>query len=184
MPNYRRIYIDGGTYFFTVDTYKRKTLLTRPKARGTLRQAWKEIQALHPFDVIALCLLPDHIHCIWTLPEDDSNFSVRWNDIKGVFSKRYKKTDEYRHEKNEVRARRQEATIWQRRFWDHVIRDEEDFQNHINYIHYNPVKHGYVTKPSDWKYSTIHRYIREGLVEPDWGNSDGHDLYEFLYDYD
>lgn len=184
MPDYKRVYVEGGTYFFTVNTIKRKTILTRPESRYLLKTAWQEIKKIHPFEDVALCLMPDHIHCIWKLPENDSNFSVRWNGIKGLFSKKYKKTDSYSHDSDRIRKNKQEASVWQRRFWEHLIRDDDDLQRHIDYIHYNPVKHGYVAKATDWEYSTIHRYIHDGIVEPDWGNSPLHDKYEFLYDYD
>ena len=169
MPNYKRVYVEGGTYFFTVNTYKRKAILTRPKSRGLLKTVWREIKKIHPFEDVALCLMPDHIHCIWKLPENDSNFSIRWNGIKGLFSKQYKRTDHYFHDSDRIRVNKQEASVWQRRFWEYLIL---------------PVKHGYVANAVDWEYSTVHRYIDDGLVGPDWGNSSLHGEVEFLYDYD
>ena len=173
MPEYRRFYQPGGQYFLTVVTYERRPLLTGPLARQLLREAWKTTAARFPFRVEALCLMPDHIHCIWTLPENDADFSVRWNQIKSQFSKAYmgatEQPDSIRGNRSTSRKRRGEATIWQRRFWEHLIRDEHDFARHVDYIHYNPVKHGLVEWAGEWRWSSFHRYLSEGLYDREWG---------------
>lgn len=132
--------------------------------------AWKDVHKRFPFEVEAICLLPDHIHCIWTLPEEDEDYSRRWKEIKRLFTKGYLEEigpGEYR---NESRKKRGEAAIWQRRFWEHAIRDESDLSRHIDYIHFNPVKHGLVQAPRDWAWSSFHRYVKMGYYDPDWGD--------------
>jgi len=170
MPDYRRVFVEGGYYFFTVVTYQRRSLLTREISRSILKNVWLEIKSIHPFEDIAICLLPDHVHCVWKLPDNDSNYPVRWNGIKGLFTKRYKNSGEFSPEPSLSRLKKKEATIWQRRYWEHVIRNDEDLYSHIDYIHYNPVKHGFVKDAREWPYSTIHRYIRQGLLDPEWGS--------------
>ena len=115
----------------------------------------------HPFKLDAFVLLPDHLHCIWTLPKDDSNFSTRWRLVKSYFSHRCKN----RHQSiiSASRGKKKEQALWQRRFWEHLIRDEADLISHVEYIHYNPVKHGLVTAPKDWEYSSFHRYVQVGI---------------------
>ena len=174
MPNYHRFRVEGGTYFFTVVTYHRRPILTTETARNILHTAWMDTQQRFPFDTIAVCLLPDHIHCIWKLPEDDSNYSTRWNMIKGLFSKQYIKVAGRLDELNPLQIKRREAAIWQRRFWEHTILDDDDLDAHIDYIHYNPVKHEYVDKAVDWKWSSFHRFVNEGVYDVDWiGGDDG-----------
>jgi len=124
-----------------------------------------------PFVVDAWVLMLDHIHCIWTLPEGDGDYSTRWTEIK-----RYVTTacrDGLHDPRLLTRAARQrgESTIWQRRFWEHQIRDEADMERHVDYIHFNPVKHGQVRQVCDWPYSTFHRYVREGIYSSDWAGS-------------
>lgn len=172
MPEYRRSRVDGGTYFFTVVTYQRQPILSIPFARNLLHETWIEVQTKHPFRVDAICLLPDHIHCIWTLPENDSDYSIRLREIKRIFSHHYATLMKPVNIINSSRQKRQERTIWQRRFWEHTIRDENDMENHVNYIHYNPVKHGYVSKPADWKWSGFRRHVKMGLYEKEWGDQD------------
>jgi putative transposase len=134
-----------------------------------LRAAIEEARAVHPFAVDAWVLLPDHLHCVWTLPEGDRNFSIRWGLIKAGFSKRAKALFHREEWLNESRERHRESAIWQRRFWEHEIRDEGDFRRHLDYIHYNPVKHGLVGKAADWPYSTFHRLVGEGSYPEGWG---------------
>ena len=124
----------------------------------------------HPFTTDAICLLPDHIHCIWTLPEGDVDYSLRWKEIKRRFSHRFRNISEVLDMPNQSRQKKLELTIWQRRFWEHTIRDETDLENHLHYIHYNPVKHGLVSKQGHWEWSSFRRYVRMGLYEPDWGD--------------
>lgn len=136
MSNYRRANLSGGTYFF--DT-----------ARQLLREAILKTRQNHPFTIDAFVLLPNHLHCLWTLPENDHNFSTRWNLIKSTFSKSAKPYYHNTQWMNPSKQKHRETTIWQRRFWEHLIRDDHDFEKHVDYIHWNPVKHGYVQQPRD-----------------------------------
>ncbi len=169
MSNYRRSQIPGGCYFFTVVTYRRRPLLIDPEARGILRAVIEEVKASLPFTIDAWVLMPEHIHCIWTLPTGDHDFSKRWGRIKAGFSKGAKEL--FRHEAwlNDSRRRHRESVIWQRRFWEHAIRDGEDYNRHMDYLHYNPVKHGLAERVRDWPYSTFHRHVKRGVYAVDWG---------------
>ncbi len=157
MPNYLRFY-SGNTWFFTVVTYRRAALLTTDIARPILRQAIDECKALYPFKIEAWVLLPDHLHCIWELPESDLNYSRRWAIIKRNFTQGLS-TIKYR-----------KPPYWQNRFWAHLITDERDFENHMNYIHYNPVKHGLVERARNWPWTSLHRLQTEGIYPADWGD--------------
>jgi putative transposase len=161
--DYRRYYHPGGSYFFTVVTEKRKPLLIQNIDR--LRAAFRHGMQKYPFTIDGIVVLPDHLHTLWRLPEGDDNFSIRWMLIKRKFSAGLK-TDFVNHSKQ----RKREKGIWQRRFWEHFIRDENDWNQHLDYIHYNPVKHGYCDKPGDWPYSSFHRAVRQGLYQADWGS--------------
>lgn len=121
-------------------------------------------------------MLPDHLHCIWTLPEGDTNYSLRWGEIKKLFSKAYHKQIEVYENRNESRVKRGETVIWQRRFWEHTIRDLDDYQRHMDYIHYNPVKHELVNNVKDWEWSSFHRYVKWGLYESNWGANNNGDM--------
>jgi putative transposase len=169
MSNYRRARIAGGTWFFTLVTFDRQPYLTTPFARDCLRNALRETRTVQPFRLDAICLLPGHLHCPVTLPDGDADFSARWNRIKGLFSKRYRAQDGLSGEPNPSRRRKGEASLWQRRFREHAIRDENDLCRHLDYIHYNPVKHGHVIHPAAWPWSSLGRYIRLGWYDPDWG---------------
>jgi putative transposase len=161
---YRRANVAGATYFFTVNLAVRSnTLLVDYVA--ALREAVRIVKQRHPFHIDAFVVLPDHLHAIWTLPENDADFAKRWMLIKSGFS-RHIPGGEYR---NESRVGKGERGVWQRRYWEHLMRDEDDYQRHVDYIHYNPVKHGYVKHAADWAYSSIHRYIRDGIIGHDWG---------------
>lgn len=138
-------------------------------ARDLLHAAFEDVRKRYPFTIDAICLLPDHIHCIWTLPEDDSNYSLRWGEIKRVFSKAYLAQVSLRDVKSESRLKRGETTLWQRRFWEHTIRDLADYSAHVEYIHHNPVKHGLVENAGDWQWSSFHRFVALGYYPPDWG---------------
>lgn len=172
MPDYHRARVEGGTYFFTVVTYQRKPILTTEPARRLLHDAWMDTTKRFPLETIAVCLLPDHLHCIWTLPEGDADYSVRWKEIKRLFTKGYLAEIGPGGERNASREKRLEAAIWQRRFWEHVICDQEDLEEHLDYIHYNPIKHGYVKYAADWPYSSFNRYVKEGIYEIDWTGGD------------
>ncbi|HLV18988.1 MAG TPA: transposase [Pseudomonas sp.] len=170
MPNYRRARAPGATYFFTVNLWDRSSdLLVRHI--DLLREAVGATRARHPFRIDAWVVLPDHMHCLWTLPPGDADFAVRWQVLKYHFSRRLP-LGEPRTLSNRLRN---ERGIWQRRYWEHQIRDEEDFRRHADYIHINPLKHGHVTRVVDWPYSTFHRAVRGGMYAPDWaaGEVDG-----------
>jgi len=163
MTDYRRYRLKGGTYFFTVNLAERKrNLLT--EHIDTLRSAFREIKQTHPFQIDAIVVLPDHLHTLWTLPKGDDDFSLRWRQIKSAFSREIEKGERI----SKSRAQKQERGIWQRRFWEHAIRNEQDYTRHVDYIHFNPVKHGYVRQVADWPYSSFHRYVRLGLCSSDW----------------
>jgi putative transposase len=164
---YRRARAEGGTYFFTVVTYRRRGFLCEPENVGHLREVFRYVMARHPFEIDAFVLLPDHLHCIWTLPEGDSDFSTRWRLIKSAFTRACGET--YRGIVYGSRRQKGEQAVWQRRFWEHQIRDERDLIQHMEYIHYNPVKHGLVRAPKDWEYSSFHRYVRNGVYDREWG---------------
>jgi REP-associated tyrosine transposase len=171
MSEYRRVHIPGGAYFFTVKTFERKPVLTHEHYRIALRETITEVRGRLPFDSLAWVLLPDHIHTIWKLPEGDVDYSLRWSLIKQhVTRKCAERTQEVLV--SQSRQKRREGTIWQRRFWEHLIRDDRDFRRHIDYIHYNPVKHGYVSKVVDWPHSTFHRFVRNGVYPTDWASVD------------
>jgi len=167
MSNYRRAKTKGGTYFFTVVSYRRQKILCHENVRQALREGIREVQKTHPFIIDGWVLLPDHLHCIWTLPPDDADFGIRWAMIKRFVTKQcnwLRRSDLMTASKR----KRKESTLWQRRFWEHQIRDELDYEKHMDYIHYNPVKHGFTTAVKDWPYSTFHRYVKEGIYDENW----------------
>jgi putative transposase len=163
MSNYRRVWQAGGTYFFTVNILERKKdLLVRHI--DALREAVRRVKRTHPFEIVAWVVLPDHLHCIWTLPEGDANFALRWRLIKLLFSKSLPKTERLSTSRN----KNGERGIWQRRFWEHLLRDERDLEHHIHYVHRNPLKHGLVTQVKDWPYSTFHLYVQRAIYPENW----------------
>ena len=170
---YSRARLKGGTYFFTVVTHKRVKIFHRSDNVELLRQAFRKVIKRHPFKIEAFVLLPDHLHCIWTLPQGDADFSTRWRLIKTYFSRHigFVGWVEERNptKKTTSRLRKNEKSIWQRRFWEHLIRNNEDFRRHVEYIHYNPVKHGLTKAPCDWDYSSFHRYVEKGKYNIKWG---------------
>ena len=166
---YRRVYIEGGSYFFTVVTEKRRTIFAHADNVNRLRAAFKTVMKKRPFVIDAAVVLPDHLHFIWTIPEHDCDYSTRWRLIKTAFTKQF--PDKF-FVQNANRNRKKQQDIWQHRGWEHCLRDEQDFQQHIDYIHYNPVKHGLVKRASDWQYSNIHSYIRLGILDKDWGGGE------------
>ncbi len=164
---YRRANIKGGTYFFTVNLAERRRTLLVDEI-DTLREVIRTVKTKHPFHIDAMVVLPDHLHALWTLPEGDNDFPMRWMLIKSGFSRRIKKGERI----GISRKRKGERGIWQRRYWEHCIRDDRDYQHHVHYIHYNPVKHGFVDKAVNWPYSSIHRYVESGMIPKDWGISE------------
>jgi len=163
---YRRADVTGGTYFFTVNLSERKRTLLVDYI-DELRNIVKKVKTSHPFHIDAMVVLPDHLHAMWTLPKGDANYPMRWSLIKAGFSRGIPK-DERR---NSSRIAKGERGIWQRRYWEHLIRDDRDYENHMNYIHYNPVKHGLVKNVKDWPHSTFHRYVREGVYNKNWAGN-------------
>ena len=179
MPNYIRAR-EGNMYFFTVVTWRRQPILCHEACRTMLREAISEVRQNYPFDIAAWVLLPDHMHCIWNLPKGDTDYSRRWGMIKAGFTRRMKRMMEKGQTmkdmlpiamKTKSQKQRNEGTLWQRRFWEHTIRDERDFNNHCDYIHFNPVKHGLVSAPSEWPWSTFHRFVEKGIYPRDWGGN-------------
>lgn len=168
MPDYRRAWQPGGTWFFTVNLLRRNSdLLVRHI--GLLRSTVADVRRRHPFDIHAWSVMPDHLHCVISLPAHDTDFALRWRMIKAGFSKGLPAT-EYR---SAARLRRGERGIWQRRYWEHLIRDEKDFAAHVDYVHINPVKHGLVASVALWPHSTFHRLVATGVYPADWaGGSD------------
>ncbi|MEW6658549.1 MAG: transposase [Thermodesulfobacteriota bacterium] len=169
MPEYRRTKLKGGTYFFTVVTFGRQPILTHDQVRAAMREGIQEVRQSLPFTIEAWVLLPDHLHTIWTLPENDDNYGSRWAVIKRIVSKRCGSLEGMRVPVSSSRGNRGEGPFWQRRFWEHCIRDELDLQRHLDYIHWNPVKHGYVNRVIEWPYSTFHRFVGKGIYPSDWG---------------
>jgi putative transposase len=168
---YRRAKTPGATYFFTLITHQRQSIFHQPEPIALLRQAFHQVKQSHPFTIEAIVILPDHLHCIWTLPAEDADFSRRWRLIKSQFSRCC--PTQYKQQRSNSRIRKGEQAVWQRRFWEHQIRDETDFAHRVDYIHYNPVKHQLVTAPKDWAYSSFHRYVVAGAYAEGWGAEGG-----------
>jgi len=170
MSHYRRLRF-GPTYFFTVISCHRRPILCDDIIRKSLRDAFNRFRTRLPFTVDAMVLLPDHLHCVWTLLDKDFDVSARWAQIKHHVSC----TCRHAHDdfvKSESGRRRGESAIWQRRFWEHLVKDEYDMQKHVDYIHYNPVKHGHAPSAAAWPYSSFRRYVRQGIYPADWGGTD------------
>lgn len=175
MSYYRRTRT-GTSFFFTVVSYHRRPILCTEAVRESLRIAIENVRAARPFSIDAWVLLPDHLHCIWTLPEGDGDFSTRWSLIKRSVSRFASEVTLDPASRTASACKHRDSTVWQRRFWEHQIRNELDFARHADYIHFNPVKHGHVERVSDWPYSTFHRYVRNGLYARDWGGENVVDL--------
>ena len=165
MPNYRRVWCPGGTYFFTVTLLHRQQNDLLVCHIESLRNAVDHIRKRYPFTIHGWVVLPDHLHCIIELPPGDTNYSMRWALIKQMFSKSIPVTEQ----RSAVQQRRAERGIWQRRYWEHLIRDEADYRTHMDYVHFNPVKHGLVTRVTDWSYSTFHVLVKRGIYLENWG---------------
>ncbi|SHG88798.1 REP-associated tyrosine transposase [Bradyrhizobium erythrophlei] len=174
MTDYRRNFLVGGSFFFTVNLADRHLQLLTEHV-DNLRTAFREIRRRHPFTIDAMVVLPDHLHAVWTLPEGDADFATRWRLIKSTFSRQIANGERI----SESRAAKGERGIWQRRYWEHTIRDEEDFTRHTDYIHINPVKHELVTRVKDWPYSSFHRMVKIGTYPTDWAGDASHDGGDF-----
>ena len=164
MTSYRRNFVPGGSYFFTVNLADRRSRLLADNV-PVLRAAFRDVKAHHPFVMDAVVVLPDHLHAIWTLPEGDADFAVRWRLIKSAFSRALPRQESV----SISRRGKGERGIWQRRYWEHTLRDDADYSRHADYIHFNPVKHGHVGRVRDWPYSSFHRMVWLGVYPVDWG---------------
>jgi putative transposase len=163
MPDYRRAKFKGTVFFFTVVLADRSSNLLVDQV-DRLRKVYRIANARRPFETVAICVLPDRIHAIWALPESDADFATRWSLIKSGFSRGLDAQP-----RSESKILKREKGIWQRRYWEHAIRDDADFERHVDYIHFNPVKHGYVTRVVDWPHSSFHQFVERGELAADWG---------------
>jgi putative transposase len=178
VPNYRRDRTPGGTWFFTVVTAQRRPWLCTPAALHALRHSFAAVAQRHPFRIVAGVILPDHLHVIWTQPGGDADFGKRWSQIKrGIGAALADRRGELPETPlSSSQCRRHERGLWQRRFWEHRIRDEEDLQHHVEYIHFNPVKHGLARCVAEWPHSSFHRFVANGWLPADWaGDAEGKD---------
>jgi putative transposase len=174
MTDYRRNFIAGGIFFFTVNLAERQLRLLTEHI-DELRTAFRETRRRHPFTIDAMVVLPDHLHAVWTLPEGDADFATRWRLIKSGFSRHVATGERI----SDSRAAKAERGIWQRRYWEHTIRDANDFARHVDYIHINPIKHGLVARVRDWPYSSFHRMVRIGNYPEDWAGDVWNDSGDF-----
>ena len=170
MSNYRRSR-EGSLYFFTVVTHKRQPILTTPLGRECLRTAIAEVREKYRFDISAIVLLPDHLHAVWEMPREDSDYSLRWRRIKSLFTRSWTSHGGQSAAISRSRVKRSERGVWQRRFFEHTIRDEADLKRCVDYIHVNPLKHSLVERVRDWPWSSFHRYVKLGEYSNDWGNA-------------
>lgn len=166
MRRYIRQRHPGACFFFTVVTHQRRPFLTHPENMALLRKAMGDVKRRYPFTIDGIVIMPDHIHAIWQLPYGDNDYSSRWAQIKRRFSMSVTAGEKL----SRSRMAKRERGIWQRRFWEHAIRSEEDWRLHMDYIHYNPVKHGYVASPEEWPYSSLDNCIQKGWYEKGWGS--------------
>ncbi|MGC1953665.1 MAG: transposase [Gammaproteobacteria bacterium] len=164
MTEYRRARIRGATYFFTVNCAERSGNHLLVDHIHRLRPIFCKVKSEHPFEIDAMVVLPEHLHCIWTLPPGDVDYPTRWALIKAGFSRAIAAGER----QSMSRIKRGERGIWQRRYWEHLIRDDQDFQRHVDYIHWNPVKHGWVRRVKDWPHSSFHAYVRRGIYPANW----------------
>jgi len=169
IPDYRRYFVPGGTYFLTVATYRRRPLLTDPNNLRRLRQAIREVKRDQPFEVLAAVVLPDHLHFVWSLPAGDDQYPKRIGRMKVLFTRSYRGQGVEPRAVSASRRKHRESDVWQRRFWEHTIRDEHECGRCLDYVHYNLVKHGLATCPHLWKASSFHRWVERTLYEPHWG---------------
>ncbi len=169
MPNYRRNFIPGGTFFFTVVTHQRRPILTLDASRDSLHRVIRDIRKKRPFELLAIVLLPDHLHAVWTLPAGDAKYSLRSAQIKEGFTRLHINSGGEEGRATASRSAHRERAVWQQRFWEHTCRDEEDLKRCVDYVHWNPVKHGLARSVGEYPWSSFHRFVREGEYDPDWG---------------
>jgi putative transposase len=171
MPNYHRVKVAGATYFFTVNLLDRRSRLLADQI-DALHEAIEWVRVQHPVHIDAWVVIPEHLHAVWTLPPGDSDYALRWSSIKRRFSRALPATEP----RSAVRVARGERGIWQRRYWEHLIRDDDDYARHIEYIHYNPVKHGWARRVADWPHSSFAQYVDAGIYPVDWGGNAAENL--------
>jgi putative transposase len=169
MPDYRRWFVPGGSFFFTVVVDGRRRLFNDPGAIERLGKVLRQCFARWPTTVNAMVLLPDHLHTIWTLPSGDAAYPARWGWIKKEFTKLWLAGRWKERPVSASRRRQRRRGVWQPRYWEHTLQDEQDFERHFDYIHWNPVKHGHVRCPHEWPHSTFHRYVECGVYDRNWG---------------
>jgi putative transposase len=169
MPQYRRAHIPGGSYFFTVVTERRQRVLTDEPVRRALREAIEAVRVTRPFRIEGWVLLPDHLHTVWTLPPEDDDYATRWRLIKARVT--HNLGEAYRNPAvmTARRTAKAEGSLWQHRYWEHWLRDEADVRHHLDYLHFNPVKHGLASRAADWPWLSFHRYVANGVYAQDWG---------------
>ncbi len=172
MRRYIRNYVPGGTFFFTVVTYERRRFLTDPLARQSLREALRHVRGKWPFEVVAIVVLPDHFHTVWTMPQGDADYSLRMQKIKEVFTKKYLSSGGLAAMPTASEADHGQWGVWQPRFWEHTVRSHDDLKGCADYVHWNPLKHGLVRRVIDYPWSSFHRYVRLGEYAGDWGAYD------------
>jgi putative transposase len=179
MPNYRRAHVPGGSFFFTLVTNRRARLFTQPRGRHLLGSMFRRCLLRWPFTINALVLLPEHLHAIWSLPPGDDDYPKRWGWIKKEFTKEWLHVGGAEERVSDARRRERRRGVWQPRYWEHTLEDEDDFERHFDYIHYNPVKHGHVKCPRDWPWSSFHRWVARGVYSEHWACSQGGFLMDF-----
>jgi len=172
MSWYRRNYVPGGTYFFTLVVEHRRSLFSHEENRKLLAQALRSIRKKRPFTIVAQVLLPDHLHAVWTLPHGDDAYSLRWRQIKEDFTRHYLAAGGREVPRSVSRIRHRERAVWQRRFWEHTCEDEDDLKRCVDYVHWNPKKHGLVMRVADYPWSTFHQFVKRGEYDLEWGGDD------------
>ena len=155
MSNYRRVLLPGASYFFTVVTHQRQPLFNNKDNVELLRGSFSYVLTRRPFQLNAIVVMPDHLHCIWTMPEYDANYASRWQILKSCFTRKLNR-----------------KPVWQPRYWEHCLRDEDDWRRHLDYIHFNPVKHGLAASPGEWEFSSFRRFVAAGFYDDGWGSDE------------
>jgi len=171
VSDYRRYHVPGATYFFTLVTHEHQPILTTELGRKCLHEAFAKVRRRYPFDLFAIVLLPDHLHCVWTLPPGDARYPLRWKRIKEDFTERYLAGGGTEGTVSLSRRKQGERGIWQRRYWEHTVRDEDDLARCVDYVHWNPVKHGLVAAVCNYEWSSFTRFVAAGDYPIDWGSA-------------
>jgi putative transposase len=172
MPDYRRCHVPGGAYFFTCVTHVRGQILTTDLGRECLREAIEKVQNDHPFEIVAIVLLPDHWHTVWSLPRGDARYPLRWMRIKEEFTKRWLARGGAERPQSASRERHRQRGVWHKRYWEHTVRDENDLKRCVDFVHWNPRKHRLVARVRDWPWSSVHRFVQSGEYDIDWSDTD------------